>query len=114
MATPLEVGTTPHDTIYIAAFDAIWDMLDGGRPEIHGVKMDVQGMEVAALRGMRRWLKRFRPKLVVEIHLGVDRRSLLSTIADLGYQPIGVALDPLPGEQVPGYHDDRSYAFAGA
>jgi FkbM family methyltransferase len=113
MATPLE-RTASRDTVYVSGFDEIWDMLARGQPEIHGVKMDVQGMEIAALRGMRRWLKRFRPKLVVEIHTGVDRSSFLSTVADLGYQPIGIALDPLPGEHVPGYHDDHSYAFAGA
>ncbi len=112
MATPLESGTTPRDTIYLTSFDAIWDMLADGQPAIHGVKMDVQGMEIAALRGMHRWLKRFRPKLVVEIHSGVDRPTFLSTVADLGYEPTGIALDPLPGEQVPGYHDDHSYSFA--
>jgi FkbM family methyltransferase len=114
MASPVGSGTTPHDTIYLTAFEGIWDMLAGGRSEIDGVKIDVQGMEIAALRGMHRFLRRYRPKLVIEIHLGVDRPELLSTVADLGYKPIGVAVNPLPGELIPGYHDDHSYAFTAA
>lgn len=114
MASHFQPETAPDDTIYLTAFDAIWDMLAGGQPEIHGVKIDVQGMEIAALRGMRRCLKNTLPKLVVEIHFGVDRSEFLSAVADVGYKPIGVAVDPLPGEQIPGYHDDHSYAFTPA
>jgi len=111
MATPLEGDVAPHNTIYLTGFEAVWDMLADGDPAIHGVKMDVQGMEIAALRGMERWLNRFHPKLVVEIHPGVDRPTFLSTVADVGYEPTGMTLDPLPGELVPGYIDDRSYIF---
>jgi FkbM family methyltransferase len=114
MASPLQPQTGSRDTIYLTAFEAIWDMLADGRPAIHGVKIDVQGMEIAALRGMHSCLKRSLTKLVVEIHFGVDRGEFLSTVADLGYKPIGVPVDPLPGENIPGYYDDHSYAFSPA
>lgn len=112
MATPLQSWAAPHDTIYLTSLEAIWDMLTGGQTEFHGVKVDVQGMEIAALRGMRRFLKHSQPKLVIEMHTGVDRRALLSTVAELGYKPVGIAVGPLPGEQVPNYYDDHSYVFS--
>jgi FkbM family methyltransferase len=111
MANHLNGATRDHDTIYLAGFEAVWDALAAGRPEFHGVKVDVQGMELAVLRGMARYLKLCRPKVVVEFHSGVDREALLSTLFDLGYASTGTAVDPLPGEQSPGYHDDRSYFF---
>lgn len=114
MASHQEPDTASNDTIYLTAFESIWDTLAAGRPEIHGVKIDVQGMEIAALRGMRHWLRHSRPKLVIEVHGGVDRSALLSTVADSGYKPNGVMVDPLPGELIPGYHDDHSYAFSPA
>lgn len=114
MASPVEPETGTHDTIYLTAFEGIWGMLAGDRLEIHGVKIDVQGMEIAALRGMRDALRHSQPKLVVEIHPGVDRGEFLSTLAGLGYEPTGVAVDPLPGEDSPAYHDDHSYAFTSA
>jgi FkbM family methyltransferase len=111
MASTVGSSATPHDTIYIMAFEAIWDMLAGGRRQIDGVKVDVQGMEIAVLRGMHRFLGNSCAKLIVEIHPGVDRSELLSTIAGLGYNSTGVPVDPLPDEQVPRYYDDHSYVF---
>lgn len=112
MATHIQPMSTPSDTIYLTALDAVWDALASGDPGIHGIKIDVQGMEIAALRGMRRCLVRSRPKLVIEFHTGVDRRALLSQLVDLGYISVGIAVDQLPGEGNPGYYDDHSYAFS--
>ena len=112
MASPHVRGTAALDTIYLTSFDEIWEMLADGHPEIHGVKMDVQGMEVAAVRGMQNSLKRFQPKLVIEIHSGVDRHTLLSTVANLGYEPRGIAVEEHPEGQHAGYHDDQSYEFS--
>lgn len=111
MASHLNGATVPYDTIYLAGFEAIWDALAAGRPEIHGVKVDVQGMEIAVLRGMAKYLKVCQPKVIVELHSGVDRKALLSALTDIGYAPNGIALDPLPDEVSPAYHDDRSYLF---
>src|ERR1019366_4695009 len=35
------------------AYDAVWPGLAAGDPRIHGIKIDVQGMEIAVLEGMR-------------------------------------------------------------
>jgi len=45
--------------------------------QIDGVKIDVQGMELDVLSGMKRLLKTYTPKLIVELHPGVDRDALL-------------------------------------
>jgi FkbM family methyltransferase len=78
---------------------------------IHGVKIDVQGMEIEVLRGMRQTLSRWKPKLAVELHQGVSRQQLLDVLANVGYPQPGYPIEPLPGETAPLYADDRSYAF---
>lgn len=98
-------------TILVAALDAIWDGLARGRRPIHGVKVDVQGMEMETLAGMRGLLREFRPRLVVEFHAGVDRAAVAGLLAECGYVLPGVPV----GRGHPGvYADDGSYAFAPA
>jgi FkbM family methyltransferase len=109
-----EHGRAAKDTttIFVAALDGIWDGLAGGRRAVHGVKVDVQGMEVAALHGMRGLLREFRPRLVVEFHAGADRGAAERLLAELGYALPGV---PVDGAQPAGaYLDDHNYAFAPA
>jgi len=43
-----------------------------GAAAIDGVKIDVQGMELDVLSGMKRLLKTYYAKLIVELHPGVD------------------------------------------
>ena len=64
---------------------AIWDGIAGGDSVVHGIKIDVQGMELDALRGMRRLLSRHRPKIVLEIHRDVPRNEVLTLLEDCGY-----------------------------
>jgi FkbM family methyltransferase len=95
-------------TILTAALDATWDGLSRGRRAIHGVKIDVQGMEGEVLAGMRGLLREFRPRLVVEFHAGVDRERALHALDGLGYCQPGVALGRRgDGEDL----EDGSYAF---
>ena len=97
-------------TIHVVALDAIWTVLAGGSRAVHGVKIDVQGMEVRTLEGMRELLREFRPRLVVEFHPGVDRAAADRLLDELGYQVPGVPVDgPDPAG---GYADDHNYAFA--
>jgi FkbM family methyltransferase len=111
MATFLPDGGAVDDTIYVVALTTIWDALAGDNPNIHGVKIDVQGMEINALLGMRALLIRFRPKLVIEIHHGVDRPALLSALADFGYTLSGIPIEPFTGVPTNSYADNKSYAF---
>ncbi|OFW16271.1 MAG: hypothetical protein A3H29_15890 [Acidobacteria bacterium RIFCSPLOWO2_02_FULL_67_21] len=101
----------PVVTVPVARFDWVWPLLHKGEPTIHGVKVDVQGMEVEVLSGMREALDRWRPRLVVELHAGVDRGRLLALLREIGYSTAAVAVDPIGDERIPRFLDDRSYAF---
>lgn len=98
-------------TVPIARFDWLWPLVHKGDPTIHGVKIDVQGMECEVLTGMREALQRWRPRLVIELHPEVSRTQILGLLDELGYSSCGVAVEPARGEQSPLYLDDRSYAF---
>lgn len=98
----------------VSRLDWLWPRISGSDPNIHGVKIDVQGMEMQVLDGMAGLIREYRPKLFVEIHRGVSRPKLLDVIASLGYTPCGVAVEPLPGESAPIYADDRTYLFTTA
>lgn len=99
-------------TVPVVRFDWVWPLLHREDPAIHGVKIDVQGMELDVLRGMQNALRGWRPRLVVELHAGVDRRQLLSLLRDVGYSDAAVAIDPVRNERTPQLLDDRSYAFS--
>lgn len=101
----------PVVTVPVARFDWVWPLLHRGDATIHGVKIDVQGMEFDVLSGMREALIRWRPRLVVELHAGVDRDRFLSLLRMLDYTAPAVAVDPVRHERVPLFLDNRSYAF---
>jgi len=95
----------------MARFDWLWPLLHGTDGTIHGIKIDVQGMEIETLGGMREALQRWRPWVVVELHAGVDRERLLTVLRDTGYSTAPSAIEPAPGEREQPLLDDRSYAF---
>ncbi|MFC2030397.1 FkbM family methyltransferase [Chloroflexota bacterium] len=99
------------EAILVARFDWLWPQICQGQRQVHGVKIDVQGMEIEVLHGMKDTLRAFRPKLVVEVHQGVDRGELLDLIEGAGYVRQAVPIEPVEGETDPLYLDDRSYAF---
>lgn len=93
------------------SFDLIWEAIAGENSCISGVKMDVQGFEINVLRGMMETLKKYHPKLVIEIHNGVNRKEFLSVIEECGYSSAGIPIEPMPGEESALFYDDRNYAF---
>ena len=96
-------GPIEMTTVIAVGLDAIWDGISGDNPVVHGIKIDVQGMELDALRGMRRLLSRYRPKIVLEIHRDVSRDQVLALLESCGYlldnEPIddslGAFADPM-------------------
>jgi hypothetical protein len=103
---------TLFSAFLVARLDWLWDRICGGRRVINGVKIDVQGMEIEAVKGMLGLLGEFGPKLVLEVHRGVDRGELLDLIESVGYCRRGEPVDPAAENSGPLYLDDRSYSFA--
>jgi FkbM family methyltransferase len=99
------------ETTLSAPLDWLWPRLSGDLDQLDGLKVDVQGMEIAAIRGMSGVLAKHRPKLVLEVHRGVPRPELLALLAEIGYTDPGIPIEPVPDEVAPQYLDDRSYAF---
>jgi FkbM family methyltransferase len=95
--------TATQERIRTVSLDSLWESLSEGTAAIHGIKVDVQGMEGEVLAGMQNLLCRWRPKLIVEFHRGVDRGRIVDLIESCGY---GRGAVP-PVE----FKDDHSYAF---
>jgi FkbM family methyltransferase len=104
-------GNQWKERILVAQLDWLWPLIASGNTAIHGIKIDVQGMELHVLRGMQKLLQVARPKLVVELHRGVDRAAVLGILTGLGYSRQATPIEPVPGEVTPQFLDDRSYAF---
>lgn len=100
-----------YETILVARLDWLWQRIAGDQLRVHGVKIDVQGMELEVLRGMTNLLAQQKPRLIVEVHVGVDRACLLDFIEHAGYARRGTPIEPVAGEVEPRYVDDHSYAF---
>ena len=116
VSVPVDRGMANHalggvgsEDIYVIGFDEFWRTI--GERQVHGVKIDVQGMEAYTLSGMIRTLAQQRPQLVLEFHAGSDRSSICQLLSDVGYRLPAIPIEPLPAESEPAYHDDRSYAF---
>jgi FkbM family methyltransferase len=101
----------PLETVMVANLDWLWPRISGDRKQIDGVKIDVQGMELDVLSGMKRLLKTYTPKLIVELHPGVNRDALLDLLESCGYQRHGV---PVYSSADTLYRDNLSYAFTAA
>jgi len=100
------------ETIAVARLDWMWPQICGSRERVDGMKIDVQGMELEVLKGMTELLKAHHPKLVVEVHNGIDRGVLLDLLESCGYPRRGVPIYAVPGEeQEPQYYDNLSYYF---
>ena len=94
------------------ALDCLWPGLCGNDTTVSGVKIDVQGLEVAVLRGMVEILRRQRPKLVVEYHGQADLEALLQVVDDAGYRRDARPLEaPRAGEDDARFRHARNYEF---
>lgn len=102
------LGGTSTENIWVVGFDHLWTALSAG--PVHGIKIDVQGVEAQVLEGMRGTLREQHPKLVLEFHAGVNREQIVQLLRDAGYCLPGRPVDVLPSQSEP-YEDDRSYAF---
>ncbi len=90
------------------AFDAVWGGLSREETRVHGIKMDVQGMEISALMGMQQMLASHRPTLVLEIHPGVDRSQVVAILAKVGYSSNP---EPIEKESTDFFDPNSNYSF---
>jgi len=65
------------------------DLILADTPEIRLIKVDVEGHELAVIRGAGETIRRHRPDLVVEAHTDEDRGAILNMLRPLGYRVIG-------------------------
>jgi FkbM family methyltransferase len=101
---------TDHEAILVTGFDWLWPRVSRGDLRVHGVKIDVQGMELEVISGMTGTLAASRPKMVLEFHEGVDSGRVTALLEEAGYLMPGVALDPASAAP-PAYQNAKSYAF---
>lgn len=99
------------ETILVTPFAELWPQVNGGDGSIHGVKIDVQGMEIEVLRGLAPVLAAHKPKLIVEVHAGVSRPELLTVLNEIGYSSKAIPIEPEDGETEAQFHDNRIYHF---
>lgn len=70
------------------------DIASAGLPAPHLIKIDIEGMELPALRGMTRTLERYRPDLYMEVHGATAEhkeqnvRALVEFLSGAGYTDI--------------------------
>ncbi len=100
------------EIVYSIALDHLWPRLRGADAEVHGVKVDVQGMEISVIRGMSETLRKHRPKLVVEYHGQADLDAFLEAIDEAGYDPSARPLEPVSHADGAGlFQHGRNYEF---
>lgn len=62
--------------------------------KIDFIKVDIEGAELQALKGMKEVLRKLKPVLLVEILKEQnDRNTILSFLSDLGYQQFYISND---------------------
>jgi hypothetical protein len=49
------------------------------------IKMDIEGYEYKALKSAKFTLKKFKPKIVIEIHSSELRKKIVKLLSDFGY-----------------------------
>ena len=94
-------STATSVTVPVVTIDS--DMASAQLPKPDLVKIDIEGMELPALRGMTRTLRQFHPELYMEMHgADVDQknanvRNIVEFVTQLGY---GYILHVESGERI--------------
>jgi hypothetical protein len=104
-------GSNRKETLFVANLDWLWPKICGGNNAIDGIKIDVQGMEIEVLRGISVILEALKPKLIIELHKGVDRDAFLNQIVSSGYRVEAIPLVSYEEGLENNLIDDKSYVF---
>ena len=54
------------------------------------IKIDIEGAESSAVGGALRTLRRYRPTMVIELHIPAEARAVGALLGDLGYAALRV------------------------
>lgn len=100
-----------NENIICSSFDWLWNIMGYQNSSIAGVKIDVQGMEFSVLQGMKKILKQYQPKLIIEFHEGVKKDEILEFLSEIGYSKNAIPIEPMDGEIAPMFNDNKSYFF---
>lgn len=96
LSAPRETGAVPHEAITVAVARLDTVLADAG--SIGLIKCDVEGHELAVLRGAEGVLRRSQPALIVEIeqrHPDADVQATFDYLLGLGYAGYAVHADGL-------------------
>lgn len=83
-------GATPLQRVQMTTLDA-WLQARPSIQRIDLIKIDIEGAELACLRGAKECLQRFKPKIIVEIQdfsaarAGYSPTDILDLLSDIGY-----------------------------
>ena len=100
------------ESFLVVSLDELWPTISNDNQKIHGIKIDVQGMEIEVLKGMKDILKTQHPKLAIEVHDGVNRQELLDFLDSVGYSKDASPIEPIEGEEKAQLISNRSYEFS--
>jgi FkbM family methyltransferase len=91
-----QVGFMPDADAADESFDIVrLDKVIGRRP-VAVIKLDVEGMEAAALRGAKRILSKWRPVVYAEAHSPDAADEIQQVLAPYGYRPTGQVFNASP------------------
>ena len=106
------------EKIAVSRLDWLWPRVCGEQQRVDGVKIDVQGMELEVLQGMQSLLRVHKPRLILELHEGINRATVLDLLDRCGYETNGKAISvdkPISKTENEGeslaYHDNWNYLF---
>jgi len=74
-------------TVEVAALDSLLQRERLPAPDV--IKIDIEGAEGLMLRGARKTLERFGPRLAIELHGFSQAREVLSLLSEIGYTSFG-------------------------
>jgi len=91
-----QVGFMADAAVADESFDNVrLDKVIGRRP-VAVIKLDVEGMEAAALRGAKRILSKWRPVVYAEAHSPDAVAEIQQALAPYGYRPTGQVFNASP------------------